>query len=355
MENQFKDRIGVNFVERIVLQEFQWIFRDQPIMDLGIDAYIEIVSSIESQHEYLMIAGLQIKSGIGNFYEKDECLRYYASQRHYKYWSKSSIPVLILAVLPQKGITYWQVASKENFTKSKKGYFIDIPKLKVFGKEQKEEILEEIQIHFDSFNFKYGLAVNYSEYTALDYIYSIKNQFKEVRESIEMLCKVLENFGNKLNSITFQIEDYDNKGILPESPRGKRLIKKFATELSKFKRRFSIEINDSIELLGDGTRLFLNFTTMFLDNHGNSNDAKMFVRPELNRLLFLLKEGQGILKDLLNSFEVTTAPDLKKVDHKIKKAVNALLKEYKIHISSFEDLKGETIEYIDNKTIISQD
>ena len=81
----------------------------------------------------------------------------------------------------------------------------------------------------------------------------------------------------------------------------------------------------------------------------------MFVRPELNRLLFLLKEGQGILKDLLNSFEVTTAPDLKKVDHKIKKAVNALLKEYKIHISSFEDLKGETIEYIDNKTIISQD
>ena len=37
------ERIGVNAVEHIVLHELGWIFREQPIVDMGIDAHIERV------------------------------------------------------------------------------------------------------------------------------------------------------------------------------------------------------------------------------------------------------------------------------------------------------------------------
>jgi len=37
------ERIGVNAVEAIVLNDFKWIFRGQPISDMGIDAHIERV------------------------------------------------------------------------------------------------------------------------------------------------------------------------------------------------------------------------------------------------------------------------------------------------------------------------
>jgi len=37
------ERIGVNAVERIVLDDLGWIFREQLIVDLGIDAHIELV------------------------------------------------------------------------------------------------------------------------------------------------------------------------------------------------------------------------------------------------------------------------------------------------------------------------
>lgn len=39
------ERIGVNAVERIVVSELGWIFREQPIMDMGIDAQIELVEN----------------------------------------------------------------------------------------------------------------------------------------------------------------------------------------------------------------------------------------------------------------------------------------------------------------------
>ncbi|TSP10642.1 DUF4365 domain-containing protein [Cupriavidus campinensis] len=37
------EQIGVNAVQRIVLRELEWIFREQPVIDMGIDAQIELV------------------------------------------------------------------------------------------------------------------------------------------------------------------------------------------------------------------------------------------------------------------------------------------------------------------------
>lgn len=37
------ERIGINAVEATFLSEFDWIFREQPVSDFGIDAQVEIV------------------------------------------------------------------------------------------------------------------------------------------------------------------------------------------------------------------------------------------------------------------------------------------------------------------------
>lgn len=68
------DRVGVNAVERIVVGDLGWIFREQPILDFGIDAQVELVEDGDPTGKLI---GLQIKTGLGNFRETSEGLVYY--------------------------------------------------------------------------------------------------------------------------------------------------------------------------------------------------------------------------------------------------------------------------------------
>ena len=39
------ERKGINAVEKIFLDEFGWLFREQPVSDYGIDAQVEVVEN----------------------------------------------------------------------------------------------------------------------------------------------------------------------------------------------------------------------------------------------------------------------------------------------------------------------
>ena len=75
--------IGVNAVQRIFIEDLNWIFREQPLVDVGIDAMIEAVINQNPSGKFL---GAQIKSGKGNFHIKEKSYTYYASDINYKYW-----------------------------------------------------------------------------------------------------------------------------------------------------------------------------------------------------------------------------------------------------------------------------
>lgn len=53
------ERQGVNAVEKLVINDFDWIFRDQPSVDVGVDALVEQVLDGNPTGQIL---ALQIKS-----------------------------------------------------------------------------------------------------------------------------------------------------------------------------------------------------------------------------------------------------------------------------------------------------
>ena len=59
------ERSGVIETDRIVTNQFGWIFREQPIVDVGIDALIEQVEDGNPTGRFLAV---QIKTGAGNFF-----------------------------------------------------------------------------------------------------------------------------------------------------------------------------------------------------------------------------------------------------------------------------------------------
>jgi exonuclease VII small subunit len=136
------ERLGVNAVERIVIEQLKWIFREQPIVDVGIDAMIEVV---EDDYPTCKFIGSQIKSGRGNFHEKEKSWSYYASDIHYNYWTNANIPILLIAYIPEYSTAYWIPIVKENFIRNKRQWRIDIPKKQKFNGSSNKRLLELLE------------------------------------------------------------------------------------------------------------------------------------------------------------------------------------------------------------------
>lgn len=131
------ERLGVNEVERIVLNELGWVFREQPIVDMGIDAHLERVQEGNPDGKLLAI---QIKTGPSHFREKENKFIYYGKTTHLDYWTGHSLPVVLVACLPEIKQTFWQVITEKNVSRTGKGWKVEIPKSNVFGESSINEL-----------------------------------------------------------------------------------------------------------------------------------------------------------------------------------------------------------------------
>ncbi|MCE3228297.1 MAG: hypothetical protein K0S32_2848 [Bacteroidetes bacterium] len=118
------ERIGVNHVENIFLDKFKWIFREQPIVDIGIDALVEIVNNGIPSGKLI---GVQIKTGESHFKISKDKLVFYGKRVHFDYWLNHSLPVILVGHLPDTGETFWQVINKNTAIKTKKGWKVEMP------------------------------------------------------------------------------------------------------------------------------------------------------------------------------------------------------------------------------------
>ncbi|MBK9631967.1 MAG: DUF4365 domain-containing protein [Saprospiraceae bacterium] len=99
--------------------------REQPIVDMGIDAHIELV---EEGNPLGKLIALQIKTGESYFYEKEKSFTFYLDETHYNYWVNHSLPVILIGHIPERNITLWQYVDRNNVEKTTKGWKIEIPK-----------------------------------------------------------------------------------------------------------------------------------------------------------------------------------------------------------------------------------
>lgn len=118
------ERIGVNAVEAIFVKELGWIFREQPIADMGIDAHVELVDGEPTGK----LLALQIKTGKGNFHETPTAYVYYGTDAHLDYWTRHALPVALVVHLPESGETLWVLVNATNVERTNKGWKIAIPK-----------------------------------------------------------------------------------------------------------------------------------------------------------------------------------------------------------------------------------
>ena len=136
MANQ-TERIGVSYCSLIAARN-NWMFREQPIDDIGIDAHMEIT---ETTGEPKQLIALQIKSGASWFGEKkDDCVIFRSiNERQYNYWTMNSLPCIVVLYNPDDDICIWQKLTAETIERTNdgkgKGFFVRVPLNQIFLNE----------------------------------------------------------------------------------------------------------------------------------------------------------------------------------------------------------------------------
>lgn len=135
-------RRGVNAVEAIFLG-MQWIFRDQPVSDFGVDAHVEIV---EDGKPTGRLIALQIKAGSSWFRRRGERFVYRGKARHLAYWENHSLPVLLVLHDPDAQRTVWTRIERHRVNVLPDGHWtVEIPARQTLTPQSADQISRNIE------------------------------------------------------------------------------------------------------------------------------------------------------------------------------------------------------------------
>jgi hypothetical protein len=124
-DHQLVERQGVALVQSLTVTDLRWLFREQAVSDVGIDAQLEIVVNGRATGRLL---ALQIKSGDSYFREAVQHGFVYRSDLEpLDYWLNHSLPVFVVICKPGTGEAYWQVVSGQTVMRTNTGWKMVIP------------------------------------------------------------------------------------------------------------------------------------------------------------------------------------------------------------------------------------
>ena len=151
------ERIGVSYCA-LTAERNNWMFREQPINDIGIDAHMEFVEDDKPRQ----LLALQIKSGSSWFKEKkDDCIIFRnINERQYNYWIMNSLPCIVILYNPDDNMCIWQELTTETIKRTKdgsgKGFYVKVPINQSFLDELSNEKLlayTNLPQHIQNYNF----------------------------------------------------------------------------------------------------------------------------------------------------------------------------------------------------------
>jgi hypothetical protein len=173
--------------------EIGWFFREQPILDFGIDAFVEIGKNNRPSGKFI---ALQIKGGTSNFHKGKNELTFYFDETHKQYWLEVSktLPVFIIIQDPLNDKLYWSQISKTTILKSTKHWKIILPFSNELINTSKIEIENVSNSHKSSSlyleNYSYSINKNKVSKPLID----IKNHSKfglQIKFNLENQPKII--------------------------------------------------------------------------------------------------------------------------------------------------------------------
>lgn len=173
------ERLGINAVEAVCIK-LGWCFREQPVLDYGVDAIVEL---IDKDRNSLNLIALQIKSGKSYFAEKNgDNIIFRFEESHKRYWETYQIPVVIVLFNPNDKLLICQTYNEKSIEKCATGYKMPVDIRSSFEAFLATEAKEIRKIPEHIYNFNYMLS-------QLPFMQKIKDGYDVILNSEEWVNK----------------------------------------------------------------------------------------------------------------------------------------------------------------------
>ncbi len=319
------ERLGVIEAEKIIISEINWIFREQPIVDVGIDAIIEEV--VEGNPTGRLLA-TQIKTGKGNFYVTNKHLTYYMSNVHYSYWLGYVLPVLMFAYLPDEDVFVWEIISEETIKRARKKWKIEIPLNKYLNASSISQLTNILDLRFSPIVKHEPFTGDTSTINIYNIIENV-NYIADATESTLRLIEIINKMRTQTNVLNKKINIYVNRKLSKSDKEVVASINKFAKDLLIISKQIEAEISIFSEMFGIGVSAYAQVTTIFFKLTKDSTVINETKDGFNNLYTSLINAESGIqfmqesIKKLPNDF-----PKLKYAKKILLESVNLIIDEY---------------------------
>ncbi|MDV6166910.1 DUF4365 domain-containing protein [Flavobacterium sp. DG1-102-2] len=324
------ERLGVIATDLVVTRDLNWIFREQPIVDVGVDAILEQVVDGQPKGKFLAV---QIKTGDGNFHRTPKYLTHYVSAIHYNYWLNLNIPIILIAHIPVEDLTVWIEINEGNFKKVKKRWKLDIPLNQKFNSTS----INRLSKLFTSLDIN---ATTLDSTTETGRAIHLENSTLHLSNMSDIIWELTE----LTKSVTDNITDFVDKKYTNKSPQVSKVFANFSAklrlyswkleeEINLFSKSYSLAVND-MDILFTKTiaanldvreyldvALFsssLNNTTLIITNmetlknevinlsieHPLYKEAKKQHLEVIDLIIFEMTEAKKITENLVNNFQL---------------------------------------------------
>lgn len=232
------ERAGVHLIG-LVINKLGWVFREQPIMDYGIDATVEERKNANPTGRLL---SLQIKTG-SSFVETNASgdIDFYIDSVHLEYWLNYQNPVILVLCDPENEILYWRQIAKRNLTKTKNGkYKITIFKSSILNKESLSELEEILDTYSPNCNFDVDISAmtteEVSEY-AIDLLEHSKDSLSNISRALNQHQESTAKWKSELEKLQEDLSTGRIRTDLIKSQRIKIIGQKYKTATTVLTQR----------------------------------------------------------------------------------------------------------------------
>lgn len=321
------ERLGVVESERVFIKEINWIFREQPVADVGIDAIIE---EVEKSDPTGRLIAAQIKTGLGNFHSSNKHLTYYVSNTHYNYWLGYVLPVILIAYLPETDNLFWQIVSRETLKKTPTKWKIEIPRNKILNDRAKPDLTEILDLQFRHVEKQMPLQ---GDPMVLD-IYGIVENINYIKDSANSTVRfidILKEMSDTVKTNTQKINSFAILGYSIYDNPVIAVVNKFAQELIVFAKRIKNETEIFTESFGLGFSSYVQVTTIYYSLIRNEFELEETKNTFVGVIKAIVKAENG-LTIMQNSIRKlpNTYPKLKAAGNKLVEVLDVVIDEYKV-------------------------
>lgn len=327
MRDSNTERIGVFTTGLIFTKKLKWVFREQPIVDVGIDALVEEVKESNPTGKFIAV---QIKTGSGNFHEKNDALVLYVSKIHYNYWLNTNIPIIVVAHIPENDSTTWEHITDQMLKKTQTQWKLEIPKSKLLTEKSVEELSKIIQSETQD-DFESRLL---NDKISKEKIKEIEEDFNGFQDAVTNLINI-SSYLEKMNLGTTksrkQIEHFAEIGLDEFDKRVKKNVKIYATLMTQTSWKLNSEIEEFAKNFSTGIRAYEQACTAAF--HINQDYLLLQeIKESLEGIRPNTKSTIEAVKFLRNSVSglPTKYSHLKKSRLKFIEISNQIIKEFKL-------------------------